>query len=253
MKIEKTRKVIPPEENGEDSGNGQPGNGHNLLTPAETSQDATIATDKELNITNWNKAAETLFGWRATEVLGKQASPEIRSGVLDFLTHPEIMQAITENGSWRGKVFGSKKDGSKSVTLVSIEVIWDNDGGFNGLVSSHREIGQSTETREVLLPDEIKPKIKRAAEALEKPLDLRIEPEIESKPKDNRALSDSDFSKIRSAIKELTAVLEAQIKYYDKHFREMENLTHNIQQLDATIKKELEVGLIHPLCDLKKL
>lgn len=240
MKSEKPRKVIPPEENIAESQSGQTGDELNPTTPAETSQDAIIATDKDLNITNWNKSAEILFGWNATEVLGKKTPTEIRSGVLDFLTYPEAVKAITENGSWQGKAFSSRKNGSKLVTLVSIEVIWNNDGVFNGLVSSHRETGRPAVTREVPFFGEIKPKIKPAAESPGESLDLRIEQEIEYRPKEKIELSDKDFSKILTSIKELAAALEGQLRYYDKYFREMEKLTHNIQQLDTTIKKEQE-------------
>ena len=52
--------------------------------------DAVMAVDRDFNITRWNKGAETLYGWKEEEVLGRPladvvqatATPEVRQAAL---------------------------------------------------------------------------------------------------------------------------------------------------------------------------
>ncbi len=135
-------------------------------TVADISHDAIIAADKELHITNWNKAAEAMFGWQDKEVLVKQPSSQIRTKVLNFLNNDEIIKSITENGSWVGKTIASKKDGSPINTLVSVGILWDSSGKFDGIVAILREIQTPEKKEEKSLSDEIETKIEERTEEL---------------------------------------------------------------------------------------
>jgi two-component system cell cycle sensor histidine kinase/response regulator CckA len=87
---------------------------------------AIIGTDRNLNITVWNKAAESMFGWQADEALKKPTVPDLRNSVMNFLTRDEIMKCLVDNGSWSGELASHRKDGSGLYTLVSIELLWDS-------------------------------------------------------------------------------------------------------------------------------
>ncbi len=137
-------------------------------TVADISQDAIIAADKELYITNWNKAAETMFGWQSKEVLGKQASSQIRVKVLALLNNAEVMKGISEKGSWAGKTGASKKDGSQINTLVSMGILWDSSGYFNGIVAIHHEVNALEEKKETPLEDEVERRVRERTEELVK-------------------------------------------------------------------------------------
>src|SRR6266487_579313 len=43
--------------------------------------DAVIATDNQFHITAWNRAAERIYGWTATEVIGRSADEILTSGL----------------------------------------------------------------------------------------------------------------------------------------------------------------------------
>ena len=45
--------------------------------------DAVIATDDQFRITAWNRAAETIYGWTAAEVMGRSVVEILRSGLID--------------------------------------------------------------------------------------------------------------------------------------------------------------------------
>jgi PAS domain S-box-containing protein len=115
--------------------------------PSQADGDAEISTDKELKITLWNKAAEAMYGWTLEEVLQDQPRGEVRQRVLGVLTRDNVMQSIAEKGSWTGEALAFKKDGYGSNNWVSIKVLWDDAGNFNGLKTTHRETASSTDSR----------------------------------------------------------------------------------------------------------
>jgi PAS domain S-box-containing protein len=99
--------------------------------------DSIIATDKDLNITTWNKGAEDIFGWQSGEVLVTSISQQVIPKVLENLNDNEVMKCLTEKGSWSGEANCCKKDGSRFSTTVSLEVIWNSEGNFNGITAVH--------------------------------------------------------------------------------------------------------------------
>jgi PAS domain S-box-containing protein len=101
-------------------------------------QTAIIATDRDLNITHWNKAAETLFGWSAAEAIGKSAAVQVRTQILDHLNRPEVVRALTAESRWTGEVAQQCRDGSVLKTQAFIDVTWDGAGQFNGIISVHQ-------------------------------------------------------------------------------------------------------------------
>ncbi len=110
---------------------------------------AVIATDRNLNINIWNKGAESIYGWNSDEVLQK-ASTEIRNGVLDILTRPEVIRSISEVGSWFGKGHGCTKNGSKVEVWIYMSVLWNSSGSFNGILTIHRETTKRKELEGML-------------------------------------------------------------------------------------------------------
>jgi PAS domain S-box-containing protein/putative nucleotidyltransferase with HDIG domain len=104
------------------------------------SLNAMIATDKNLYIVSWNSAAEALFGWKSGEVLGVPNSQEICLKILEILAQEEVMRNLEENDSWSGESVSYKKDGSKFETFITLGILWDKNGDFNGIVAVFREI-----------------------------------------------------------------------------------------------------------------
>jgi PAS domain S-box-containing protein len=104
-------------------------------TVMELSGQAVFVTNRNLQIIEWNKVAQRYFGWEAYEISLPTGSAHIRNKILEPLINNEMMQCLTENGSWSGPVTCPHKDGSKHQYRVSIGVIWDDSGNFNGLTA----------------------------------------------------------------------------------------------------------------------
>jgi PAS domain S-box-containing protein len=132
--------------------------------------DAVMATDKLLGITSWGKAAEAMFGWKDTDVVGSPDSSQICTRILEVLEKDEVMHSLKECGSWSGESTSCKKDGSKFNVLVSIGVLWDNEGSFNGVVAVFHEVSLVQKPVEVKSEhsNEIELKVKERTEELVK-------------------------------------------------------------------------------------
>ncbi len=100
--------------------------------------DAVVTTDRDLNISLWSKAAENLFGWDADEAADKDSSRKILGKILNSLTCDSTLHKLMENGFWQGVENSTKKDGSPVTTEVSLNIIRDKNGRFNGLAALFR-------------------------------------------------------------------------------------------------------------------
>src|SRR5256885_578429 len=78
-------------------------------------EQAVVIVDLEGTITYWNRFAETLYGWRADEVLGTKSvditlPPEVIPIVAQILTR------VAEGASWSGELPRRRRDGSEFVS-----------------------------------------------------------------------------------------------------------------------------------------
>ncbi len=124
--------------------------------------DPIITTDIFHKITNWNIYAEELYGYKESEVLGK----EIRS-VLELLkesTNGSLPSMLPEGKDfWKGELTHFHKNGNKLFTEVTTSAIRDEESGERqGFVSVIRNITARKDTEEKLqrltthLEDEVK-------------------------------------------------------------------------------------------------
>jgi PAS domain S-box-containing protein len=72
-------------------------------------QDAVITTDLNFVIRTWNHAAETIYGWRADEAIGKPLSTLLQTF---FPGSPRevIVEELMVQGTWQGEVVHRRKD-----------------------------------------------------------------------------------------------------------------------------------------------
>lgn len=101
--------------------------------------DAVVSTDINLNIRNWNPSAETIYGWKAEEVLGKPVE-DILLGEFTSTSLEEARQELEMKGSWQGTVIQKRKDGTPIHVLASTSYIRDSTGNRVGVVSVNRDI-----------------------------------------------------------------------------------------------------------------
>jgi PAS domain S-box-containing protein len=121
----------------------------------DLSHDAIVTTDANLQILQWSKGAETLYGFTKQEVIGKKigiiTNPEISDDYMAI-----ILKKIEEIGSWRGEMVQYNKAGEKLYLDVSYSRILNKDGsvkGFSSIRSDITELKTSKKTLQQLNTD----------------------------------------------------------------------------------------------------
>ncbi|PSB30409.1 PAS domain S-box protein [Stenomitos frigidus] len=94
---------------------------------------AVIATDRQGQITYWNRYAEVLFQWQTAEVVGKNidvllVDADGQKNDRKFFTH------TTKGTPWRGELPLQRKDGSQVWAEVTNALLHDADGQAIGFV-----------------------------------------------------------------------------------------------------------------------
>lgn len=105
----------------------------------ETVSDAIIATDINFNITAWNKAAETIYGWPAQDVLD-QPAPMVLQTEYAAGQRERFQKQLFETGQWRGEVTQHRQDGVAIDVLASVSLLKDQAGQPVGVVTVNRDI-----------------------------------------------------------------------------------------------------------------
>jgi PAS domain S-box-containing protein len=86
--------------------------------------DAVIATDTRGTIIFWNERAETLFGWRPDEAIGRN--------VLD------VMEELSLGREWKGQFIVQRRDGTPVLVDVIDVPVLDKTGRVIGIVGVSR-------------------------------------------------------------------------------------------------------------------
>jgi PAS domain S-box-containing protein len=111
--------------------------------------DAIIATDLDLRITSWNKAAENLYGWKEEEVLGKLAREVTRTE----MTRSERTVAVDEiqgAKAYKADIVQYTRDGRAITVEGSTSAVYDTQGRVIGYVSVNRDISERKQVEQAL-------------------------------------------------------------------------------------------------------
>lgn len=108
-------------------------------TLLDSVNDAIVAADAEFRITAWNAAAESLFGWKDSEVLGQDGVTLLRTE-WPQRDADAMRREIAAAGHWRGEAIQTRRDGSKVPVEISTYVLRDPAGGITSYVSAIRDI-----------------------------------------------------------------------------------------------------------------
>lgn len=101
--------------------------------------DAIVASDVDFRITEWNNAAELLYGWKAKEVIGHLGLDITRT---EWPTEnaENMRRLIAESGHWRGEATQQRKDGTRFPVEISSTVLFDGSGKIVGYLSLNHDI-----------------------------------------------------------------------------------------------------------------
>lgn len=102
--------------------------------PVSNSLDrAVIATDLAGKVVFWNSAAETIYGWKWDEAIGRLITDLIVSEP-DQTDAGRIMEQLRQGKSWTGKFRLRRRDGTHFVATVTDEPIRDSEGNLIGII-----------------------------------------------------------------------------------------------------------------------
>ena len=126
-----------------------------LATIVESSDDAITGEDMKGIITDWNKGAEQLYGYSASEAIGKPVSfltPADRSDdSLEIMRKLKDREAVTHYETVR-----QKKDGTRLEVLLTVSPIIDSQGRMIGISGIARDITGRKRAEEALRESEDK-------------------------------------------------------------------------------------------------
>ena len=105
----------------------------------ENISDAIISTDLDFTIRTWNQAAETIYGWKAVDVVGK-SFPQVVTTEYPNNDRSQIVREFLATGFWKGEVIQKRRDGTRLNILSAASVIHDSAENRTGMVVVNRDI-----------------------------------------------------------------------------------------------------------------
>jgi PAS domain S-box-containing protein len=99
---------------------------HEQAALLDKTQDAILVRDLDEHILFWNKSAERLYGWTATEVIGKRADDLLYNTLSPQLA--QAKEAMLTAAEWRGELQQVTKDGREIIVESRWTLVRDNDG-----------------------------------------------------------------------------------------------------------------------------
>jgi PAS domain S-box-containing protein len=102
--------------------------------------DAVILSDEAFNVLYWNRGAEVLYGWSASETIGRPAGDFVQLDV-DADRLEEILASFRREGMWRGELPHRLRDG-RSIPVESQTVARQLRDGTRYVVSVNRDVSE---------------------------------------------------------------------------------------------------------------
>ncbi|RZM82014.1 EAL domain-containing protein [Leptolyngbya iicbica] len=107
---------------------------------------AVIATDAEGNIRFWNQAAESLYGWPQSEVLGRPIST-VTPALNKQQQSAEILADLRQGKTWSGEFQVRDRHNREFTALVHTAPIHDATGNLLGLIGVSSDISELKTTQ----------------------------------------------------------------------------------------------------------
>ena len=119
----------------------------------EQIHDAVISTDMRGYVTSWNKGAERLYGYLASEALGKHVSLIYPKERQEFLQQ-QVIQPLLEKGTHEIEHPALNKAGEELYIHLKLSLLKDSQGRANGMIGYGMDITERKRTEEKLRASE---------------------------------------------------------------------------------------------------
>lgn len=103
--------------------------------------DAIIVLDTDHRIQSWNRAAEQIYGWAATETQGQSITGIIP--IMQYLngsSRHDRLAALQRDSPWKGEVMQRHRDSHELIIEIATQPICDTHGTLVGSVTINRDI-----------------------------------------------------------------------------------------------------------------
>jgi PAS domain S-box-containing protein len=104
-----------------------------------------LGTLEGTRIRYWNRAAETIYGWTASEAIGQSSLELLRSQYCHGVTAAEIGATLAQDHFWRGEMIQRHRDGHPLIIEASIHYLRDAQGAPIGILAINRDISATRE------------------------------------------------------------------------------------------------------------
>jgi two-component system cell cycle sensor histidine kinase/response regulator CckA len=111
-------------------------------------RDAILVFDLEGKITFWNKGAERMHGWTASEVLGRQVREFLHENPTRF---EEAWLSLKRAGEWAGEMSKLSRDGRELLTDTRLTLVHDEAGNPKAVLSISTDITERKKLESKLL------------------------------------------------------------------------------------------------------
>ncbi len=186
-----------------------------------TIYDGAIVTDLDGNITDWNPAAQRIFGYSKAEVLGQKAEILFRPERAAYLT-PQVFDGIRRQGRWAAEIRFRRQDGSEGVCETVMVPLRDENGLMVGTISINRDITDR----------------KRAEAELQK-AHAELEERVEVRTAELTANNDILLEEIRDRV-----AAEAALRKSEARYRILAQREALLNQLAKQIRNSLDLDTI---------
>lgn len=115
--------------------------------------DAVIVTDRDFVITSWNQSAEKIYGFLASEVLGK-TTLEILKTEFTIEEREKSIQSLKESGIWLGEVIQVNKKGDHLSIRSAVSLLKDAQHNVIGAIAVNRDITKEKEIQNKMIESE---------------------------------------------------------------------------------------------------
>ncbi|XP_072995108.1 uncharacterized protein [Typha latifolia] len=192
--------------------------------------------DLDGRIIYWNRSAETLYGYSASEALGQDAV-ELLVDACDFNIASNIIHRITTGESWTGKFPVKNKSGERFLAIATNTPFYDDDGRLVGIICvssdprSFQEMATpstSTKIEGVICSSTDRPRINLTSKVGSDPQPIQVA--IASKITN---LATRVTNKVRSRIRTGEASMEHESGSGDNHYADHDAVSSDHKE-DAT-------------------
>ena len=115
----------------------------------ENISDPVIFTDMNLDILEWNQAAQEVYGYDVDEALGKNVLALLNARFLEAETE-QVISELLHNKRWRGNQIHRTRDGRELFISASASLVYDRNGKPIGALTVKRDVTEQRRAEEQL-------------------------------------------------------------------------------------------------------